>query len=50
MKTIKCYTVNKTTNTVNGMVYIGVHATDNTSDRYLDYGRGLKKAIEEFGK
>lgn len=35
----------KTTNTTNGMYYIGMHRTDNIDDRYLGSGVALLKAL-----
>lgn len=46
----KHYTLYKTTNTINGMIYIGVHLTDNPTDRYLGSGRELKEAIKKYGR
>jgi hypothetical protein len=44
------YTVYKTTNTVNGKYYIGVHQTDNLEDDYLGSGKLLKRALEKYGR
>lgn len=46
----KYYTVYKTTNTLNDMIYVGVHLTDNPSDRYLGSGRDLVEAIKKYGR
>jgi hypothetical protein len=43
------YTIYKTTNKVNGKVYIGKHQTANTADGYLGSGKLLKSAIEKYG-
>ena len=42
--------VYKTTNIVNGMIYIGVHSTSNINDGYLGSGIYLRKAITKYGK
>lgn len=43
------YTVYRTTNKLNGMVYIGVHKTLDPNDDYLGSGKILKRAIQKFG-
>jgi group I intron endonuclease len=42
----------KTTNLVNGKIYVGVHKVQNTSRsrKYLGSGKTLKKAIEKYGR
>lgn len=42
--------VYKTTNNINGKVYIGVHSTFNYDDGYLGSGIILKEAIKKYGK
>ena len=42
--------VYKTTNLVNGKIYVGVHTTDKLNDGYIGSGRALLKAIEKYGK
>lgn len=44
------YTVYKTTNNLNGKVYIGKHQTTDINDTYLGSGKYLKKAIAKYGK
>ena len=43
------HTVYKTTNTVNGKVYVGVHSTDDLDDGYLGSGKVLMASIEKSG-
>jgi len=44
------YTIYKTTNNVNGKIYIGQHKTDNPNDDYLGSGKYLLSAIEKYGR
>lgn len=44
------YTIYKTTNTVNGKIYVGMHKTKNLNDGYLGSGSSLKKAVLKYGK
>jgi hypothetical protein len=43
------HTVYKTTNTINGKVYVGVHSTDDLGDGYLGSGKVLMASIEKNG-
>jgi hypothetical protein len=43
------YIIYKTTNTVNGKVYIGKHKTKDLNDGYLGSGKLLCRAIEKYG-
>lgn len=44
------FTVYKVTNLVNGMIYVGFHATNKLDDGYLGSGTYLKRAINKYGK
>lgn len=44
------FTVYKTTNIINGKVYIGSHITKNIHDDYLGSGKYLKQAINKYGR
>lgn len=46
----KHHVVYKTTNLVNGKIYIGLHSTNNIYDSYLGSGWVLKSAIKKYGK
>lgn len=46
----KFHFIYKTTNLVNGLIYVGHHSTDKIDDGYLGSGKYLNKAIEQFGK
>lgn len=43
------YTVYKTTNLINGKIYIGKHVTKNPNDSYLGSGSQIKAAIKKYG-
>lgn len=48
--TVKYY-IYKTTNMINGKIYVGYHASDNIeTDNYLGSGYLLKKSIQKHGK
>lgn len=40
----------KTTNKINGKIYIGIHSTSNLNDGYLGSGRLFLKALKKYGK
>jgi len=44
------YTVYKTTNKINGKVYIGKHQTKNPYDNYMGSGRAIREALKKYGK
>ena len=44
------YTIYKTTNKINGFIYIGQHITKNPYDSYLGSGLKLKNAITKYGR
>lgn len=43
------YTVYQITNTINGMIYVGVHRTENLSDGYMGSGLLLVEARRQYG-
>jgi len=43
------YTVYKTTNQVNGKIYVGVHMTNDLADAYLGSGIQLRNAVKKYG-
>ena len=48
MSNIK-YTVYKTTNNINGKIYIGCHKTYDVNDSYMGSGNNIKLAIKKYG-
>lgn len=46
----KFHIVYKTTNLINGKIYIGFHSTNNINDGYIGSGKALKWAINKYGK
>jgi len=44
------YTVYKTTNLINGKIYVGLHITNDLNDDYLGSGSQLKSAVKKYGK
>ena len=44
------YFVYRTTNTLNGKIYVGAHKTHNIRDSYLGSGFIFKKAVEKYGR
>ena len=44
------YTVYKTTNLVNGKIYVGLHVTEDLHDDYLGSGTQIRAAIKKYGK
>lgn len=44
------YYIYKTTNSINGKIYIGAHQSDSFEDGYLGSGLHLKRAIKKYGK
>lgn len=44
------YTVYKTTNLVNGKIYVGLHVTSNLDDDYLGSGTQIISAIKKYGR
>lgn len=50
MKEYKYYFIYRTTNLINGKIYIGVHFTNNILDNYLGSGKVFKSALLKYGK
>lgn len=49
MKAMKYYTIYKTSNNINGKIYIGQHITENLNDGYLGSGKNLREDIKKYG-
>jgi hypothetical protein len=47
---MKYYTIYKTTNLINGKIYIGKHETSDLNDTYMGSGKVLMNAIKKYGK
>jgi len=43
------YTIYKTTNILNGKIYVGMHKTKNPNDDYLGSGKFFKRAVQKYG-
>lgn len=50
MHEYKYHIIYKTTNLINGKIYVGMHSTDNLNDEYLGSGWILKQVIKKYGK
>ena len=46
----KYHLIYKTSNKINGKIYIGVHSTNKVLDTYLGSGNLIKLAIKKYGK
>ncbi|UYM28897.1 homing endonuclease [Serratia phage vB_SspM_LC53] len=44
------YTVYKTTNLINGKIYIGVHKQTRSKDWYIGSGKAFKSALKKYGR
>lgn len=42
--------VYRTTNTINGKIYIGKHSTEDLDDGYIGSGKALLRAVNKYGK
>lgn len=47
---MKHYTVYRTTNTVNGHFYVGMHVTSKPDDWYIGSGKVLRQAVLKYGR
>lgn len=50
MKNYSYYFIYKTTNLINGKIYVGQHSTNNLDDGYLGSGTMINRAISKYGK
>lgn len=50
MHEYKFHIIYKTTNLLNGKIYVGLHSTDNLNDGYMGSGWVLKYAIKKYGR
>ena len=46
----KYHVLYQVVNNINGMIYIGIHSTNNLFDSYMGSGKNIIAAIKEFGK
>ena len=44
------YTIYKTTNLINGKIYVGAHSCSDVNDSYMGSGGSIKSAIKKYGK
>jgi len=44
------YLIYKITNTINNMIYVGAHATENINDYYFGSGKYIRRAIKKYGR
>lgn len=44
------YTVYKTTNKLNGKIYVGIHKTKNPNDDYIGSGKLFRRALKKYGE
>jgi len=49
-KQYKYHYIYKTTNTLNGKFYVGMHSTNNLNDEYIGSGKRLWHSINKHGK
>ena len=45
----KKFTIYQITNTINKMIYIGCHVTENINDKYMGSGTNIRREIKEYG-